>query len=718
MTRNIRAARDARANPDAASADGNNDARAARLSQLFSAISETNKAVLRSAGPEAVYRAVCDACVRHGGFRLAWIGVHDPVSDYIIPVEAAGAASSFLDAIGPGAHPDVPARRPGWGPERRAFREQRVCLCEDLGSDAGFAAWHAIAAAHGLTCAVSLPLRRDDAPFGTLTVYGAEKHCFDSETVSLLEDMADSISFALDHFARELRRRQAENALRASEARLQEAQAVGSIGDWEVDRDSGTMSWSPQLFRLFERPLDAGPPDLNEGLAYFEPLSLERTRTQFWHAIDTGECCEVEQTVCLPSGATRYHATRIVPQKDATGRVRKLFGTVQDITERKLAEQKLRRTSDEIEDLYQNAPCGYHSVDAEGRFLRINDTELRWLGYTRDEMVGTMNIRDLLSADGRKGFDEQFSLFKKTGVITNLPFEYVRKDGTHLPVLLSSTAIVDADGNFVASRTITSDNSTFKRLAVERTVHAARLADLSRHMVEVQENERRKLAAELHDRASPNLAALHLTLSNLARALPAPMAAELEPLLSDAQALLLDTTAGIREICADLRPATLDYAGLMPALHDYAQQFAQRTGVAVHLDTDGFSVTLAPDVQSLLFRIAQEALTNCAKHAAARTACIRLAKTDTHLGMKISDDGVGFDPASLGGAGSAPGLGLITMKERAEFAGGRFTIHSTPSMGTEITVTFDLDVLDTRRNMNKRRRLVDHQPGLAGQEAS
>jgi len=497
-----------------------------------------------------------------------------------------------------------------------------------------------------------------------------------------------------------------EQALRASEARLHEAQAVGRMGDWELDRDTGVMSWSPQLFRLFER-VETRTPDLNEALAYYTPESLEHTRCAFWHAIDTGERGELEQTVWLPSGARRYHATTIVPVKDRGGRVFKLYGTTQDITERKAAEEALLRRRYEIEDLYENAPCGYYSLDADGRIIRINDTQLRWLGYTREEVVDRMVATDLFSPASRPLFGQIFRVFKKSGVLRNMDVDLLRKDGTILPVLLSSTAIFDADGNFVASRTVVSDNSDRKLLEYERAAHAARLAELSGHMVDVQEHERRMLAAELHDHASPNLAALQLTLANLARALPQSVLTELEPLLDDAQALLLDTTSGIRDICTNLRPATLDYAGLIPALQDYAQQFGQRTGISVQLDTADFDLQLSPNVQSLLFRIAQEALTNCAKHAKARRIQVRLANCDTLLLMKISDDGVGFHPQQLGEPGAAPGLGLITMRERAEFAGGRFILRSHPQAGTEITVTFDHDAGCIRRGGSRQRAVVE-----------
>lgn len=483
-------------------------------------------------------------------------------------------------------------------------------------------------------------------------------------------------------------RDEAECALRASEARLKEAQAVARMGDWEVDRATGAMSWSSQLFRLFERDEALGAPDLNEALGYYDRDSLERTRAAFWKAIDDGERVELEQTVELPSGARRFHLATLVPVKAPDGRVTKLYGTVQDITERKLAEQELVRKTREIEDLYENAPCGYYSVDPDERVIRINDTHLRWLGYARDEVVGRMRSTELFTRESAVILRKAFAAFKTTGVMHNLEVDLLRRDGSVLPVVLSSTAIRDEHGRFVASRTMVSDNSDRKQLERERAAHTARLAELSRRMVDVQENERRVLADELHARASPNLAALQLTLASLVHLLPRPAPAGLQPLLDDAKALLLDTTNGIRHICAELRPAALDYAGLIPALHDYAQQFGVRTGIAVSLNTDDCEHELPANLQSVLFRIVQEALTNSAKHAKAKRIDIRLARDERGLNMTIRDDGVGFDPKHPGSGEGAPGLGLITMRERAEFAGGSFALRTAAGTGTEITVRF------------------------------
>ncbi|HEX8988644.1 MAG TPA: GAF domain-containing sensor histidine kinase [Rhodocyclaceae bacterium] len=220
----------------------------------------------------------------------------------------------------------------------------------------------------------------------------------------------------------------------------------------------------------------------------------------------------------------------------------------------------------------------------------------------------------------------------------------------------------------------------------EREHHAERCESLSRRLVALQENERRGLARELHDRANPNLAAIKLILGSVEKALPPPVLETVRPMLLDVKGLLNDTATGIREICADLRPTLLDYTGLVPTLESYTELFMKRTGVPVRLRVPSGWSRLELDVECMFFRVAQEALTNCAKHACARNVEVELIQEEGRRILAVRDDGFGFDVAALGQGANAPGLGLISMRERAEFAGAEFSLASHPMRGTEVRV--------------------------------
>jgi PAS domain S-box-containing protein len=137
------------------------------------------------------------------------------------------------------------------------------------------------------------------------------------------------------------------------------------------------------------------------------------------------------------------------------------------VMERAHSAETLQQYVSEVDDLYNNAPAGYHSLDKSGMFLRINDTELRWLGYRRDEVVGKMAITRMLTPAGVKTFEKNFPLLRQEGTIQDVEFEFVRKNGSRFPVLLSATSIRDQSGNFVMSRSVVYDISDRKRLENE-----------------------------------------------------------------------------------------------------------------------------------------------------------------------------------------------------------------------------------------------------------
>lgn len=204
--------------------------------------------------------------------------------------------------------------------------------------------------------------------------------------------------------------------------------------------------------------------------------------------------------------------------------------------------------------------------------------------------------------------------------------------------------------------------------------------------------ERRRISEQLHDRIGPSLAAVAMNLHVIGQRLAAAAGPELQQLIEESQALLTQTVAEVRELSGELRPARLEYAGLEPALADFARQYRRRTGVETR-----FTVALAPpgaagqrlDPASewLLYRVIQEALSNCARHASAGHVLVDLRREGDIVHLQISDDGVGFIPEEIAGAVKPPGLGLLEMRERIEAAKGRFSLSSRPGHGTHILAT-------------------------------
>lgn len=322
-------------------------------------------------------------------------------------------------------------------------------------------------------------------------------------------------------------------------------------------------------------------------------------------------------------------------------------------------------------------------TDGQGNITDLNRQTEVLTGRLREDLIGTP-FRDLFTDPEMAEFGIRLAL--REGKLADYELTARAASGHQTMVSYNATTFRGHDGlteGVVASaRDVTERNE----LAAERARHEQRVAELSRRLVAVQEKERRRLAGIIHDRISPNLAVAVLNLNTLGGQLPNPGAAELTPLIDDTRALLDDAAAQMRDLSADLRPAVLDYAGLLPALDGYVQQFSERTGIAVRVTNGDAQTRLPNELESTLFRIVQEALQNCAKHSQASQVEIDLRHGTRHALLTISDDGVGFVPELVGLASANPGLGLLTMRERAEFAGGRFEVESRPGHGTSIRI--------------------------------
>ncbi len=162
---------------------------------------------------------------------------------------------------------------------------------------------------------------------------------------------------------------------------------------------------------------------------------------------------------------------------------------------------QLTYSPEAIEDLYNKAPCGYHSLSADGTFIRINDTELEWLGYGRDEVVDRMNFSDILTEESLNTFQKNFPGFKERGWVRDLEFDLIRKDGTTIPVLLSATAIRDNSGEYLMSRSTVFDISERKKMEKELTSYKDHLEQLVKEQTdELRKSEERfRKIFENHD---------------------------------------------------------------------------------------------------------------------------------------------------------------------------------------------------------------------------
>jgi len=220
-------------------------------------------------------------------------------------------------------------------------------------------------------------------------------------------------------------------------------------------------------------------------------------------------------------------------------------------------------------------------------------------------------------------------------------------------------------------------------LRYRQVVHAqSELKELSARLVETQERERRAISRELHDEVGQSLTALLMELGNLGAV--APGDADLRRHLESIRQLAESSVNVVRNMALLLRPSMLDDLGLVPALQWQAREISKRTGMGVIVDADTVADDLPEELKTCIYRVVQEALNNCARHAVARTVRIQVTQESECIRMSVQDDGKGFD------CGQVRGLGLLGMEERVTRLGGHFQLQSEPGHGAQLRIEIPL----------------------------
>jgi signal transduction histidine kinase len=225
----------------------------------------------------------------------------------------------------------------------------------------------------------------------------------------------------------------------------------------------------------------------------------------------------------------------------------------------------------------------------------------------------------------------------------------------------------------------------------ERRWAEQRMRELTRRLVAAQEEERKHIAQELHDELGQALTAISLDLAGIEKALPLEEPSEIRRQLIDARSLADEVDERISELALDLRPSLLDDLGLLPTLQWYLNRYSQRSGIEVSMEFKGLEMRLSDEIETTLYRVIQEALTNIARHAQANKVLLSLERSAATVTARIQDDGRGFDLEDVrGSSGSPSGLGLVGIKDRVSTLGGHVEIHSSSGQGTRIQIEIPL----------------------------
>ncbi|MEO5887940.1 MAG: sensor histidine kinase, partial [Anaerolineales bacterium] len=263
---------------------------------------------------------------------------------------------------------------------------------------------------------------------------------------------------------------------------------------------------------------------------------------------------------------------------------------------------------------------------------------------------------------------------------------HLRKDGSRIFVEAHTSTLLNEDGRVTGYVSINHDITERKKAEQELRLNRDRLRSLSQRLVEVQEEERRAIANELHDRVGQSLSALNINLTIMRDQLSADALQRIGPRMNDSMQLAAEAITLVRDVMSDLRPAVLDDYGLEAALRSYVDQFKSRYGITILFEKPAQPILrMSPSFEMTFLRIAQEALLNIARHARADQINLSLWQDQHAIRLVVQDNGTGIQ--SWQEANRPGSHGLTIMRERADAVGGSLRVQSVPGKGTKVEVS-------------------------------
>ena len=562
-----------------------------------------------------------------------------------------------------------------------AFRREPV-YTQDMALDPVWLPCRDVARRSGFRAVWSTPILGDDnSVLGTFAIFYGEPGLPSAEHVQLIDMAVQMARVAFQS-------KQDEERLRASEREYRDVIDNIPVIAWTT-RPDGPGEFTNRSWREYTG-LSAEEAAGWGWVSALHPEDAAKHLANWRQAVASGEPFESEARYRRSDGAYRWFLARGVPLRDAQGNIQRWYGILVDIEDRKRAEAAVRENEQLLKLVLETLPISVVVVDHAGDIVLAN-------AATRRVWAGELIVRGSERLARVKGFWRSSGKRLSAGEwasaaavsegreIVNGLIDIEAFDGRRKTIANSAAPIRNADGAIIGAVVV--NHEVTDRVRAEKALResAQRLQHLSRRLLALQEEERRNLSRELHDRLGETLTALSVNLAMLKGAVAADPRARAR--IEDSAALVKSTAAVMENLIGDLRPPMLDDHGLAAALEWYGRQFAARVGVKLAVHAAAPRARLAPEVEIALFRIAQEALNNVAKHARAEHVAITLQASEVQFVMTIVDDGVGVSRAVPAAERQRAGVGVVSMRERAQAIGGAFTIEALPEgAGTRLTV--------------------------------
>ena len=533
---------------------------------------------------------------------------------------------------------------------------------------------------HGLDTLVRLHEAAKDVPIVVLT--GIEDESLGVRLIQAgAQDYLVKGSVTGPLLVRSLRyaaeRKRAEEELSESEARLRAILDNSPNLVFLKDTQGRYLHINRQFERAFHisREAIAGKTDKD----VFPAEQAAAFRVNDLKVFQAGVPLEFEEVALYDDGPHTSIVSKF-PLYGGDGKPYALCGITTDITQRKAMEKALQQAEEKYRDIFDNAVEGIFQSTPSGRYLSVNPALARMYGYESPEelMGGATDIahKVYVDPDCREALTR---LLERQGVVQGFEYEVRRRDGSTIWISESVRAVRDEKGKVRYYEGTIEDITERKRSEEELQQTLGQVRTLSRRLEVVREDERTRIARELHDELGVRLTCLKMDLSRLNDASRPKLEEKVLSMIEQ-----VDTTiAAVQGLVAELRPGVLDDLGLVAAIEWQCRDFERRSGIRCLVDSSEEDIPLDSAKATAAFRICQEALTNVVRHARAKEIRVHLDTLDRELLLEIHDDGQGILPEKVTDAGS---LGLLGMRERAAAVGGALQIVGLRGQGTTVTL--------------------------------
>jgi PAS domain S-box-containing protein len=342
------------------------------------------------------------------------------------------------------------------------------------------------------------------------------------------------------------------------------------------------------------------------------------------------------------------------------------------VRERKLATLAFLKSEDRFRQFFETQPECCYLISPGGIVLDVNPAACEALGYTKEELIGKA-VSMIYAPESHSKMRDLLEKWKKTGRLESEEAVVLTRDGERRVVLVSAGSVVDAAGNLLHSTSVHVDITERKRAEDA-------LSSMTGRLVEAQEQERRRIARELHDDINQRLALLALRLDNVSEVLPSS-AAEAKQEIEHATKQVEDLGIDVQALSHRLHSSKLDVLGLAQAAAGFCKELSDRQSVDVEIHCENIPKDLSNEISLCLFRVLQEALQNAARYSGSRRFEVLLTGESNEIKLTVHDSGVGFNPDE---AVKGRGLGLTSMRERLKLVDGKLFIDSQSQRGTTI----------------------------------